>query len=153
MKALSLWQPWACGIAVGTKTYETRSWPTKYRGELAIHAARRPMDALAQQLASTESALGRLPVAKLYGRQSCPLGAIVAVVDVEDCIPTELAYLDVSPIERIWGDYSEGRYAWKFGRIRALRQPIGCTGRQGLFDLPESIERAVRAAIEPKAAS
>jgi hypothetical protein len=39
MKALTLWQPWATLIANGTKTIETRSWSTSYRGPLAIHAA------------------------------------------------------------------------------------------------------------------
>lgn len=39
MKALTIWQPWASLIARGVKQYETRSWPTKYRGPIAIHAA------------------------------------------------------------------------------------------------------------------
>lgn len=39
MKALTIWQPWASLIACGAKQYETRSWPTKYRGPIAIHAA------------------------------------------------------------------------------------------------------------------
>lgn len=39
MKALTLWQPWASLVALGVKTIETRSWSTKYRGPLAIHAA------------------------------------------------------------------------------------------------------------------
>lgn len=43
MKAISLWQPWASLVALGVKTIETRSWSTKYRGPLTIHAAaRRP---------------------------------------------------------------------------------------------------------------
>ncbi len=39
MKAIVLWQPWASLVALGVKTIETRSWSTKYRGPLAIHAA------------------------------------------------------------------------------------------------------------------
>ena len=41
MKAISLWQPWATLIAVGAKRLETRSWESRYQGELAIHAAKR----------------------------------------------------------------------------------------------------------------
>lgn len=41
MRALTLWQPWASLIALGAKTIETRSWSTKYRGPIAIHAAAR----------------------------------------------------------------------------------------------------------------
>lgn len=39
MKALTIWQPWASLLACGAKRYETRSWATKYRGPIAIHAA------------------------------------------------------------------------------------------------------------------
>lgn len=39
MKAITIWQPWASLISCGIKKYETRSWPTKYRGPIAIHAA------------------------------------------------------------------------------------------------------------------
>ena len=35
MKAISLWQPWASAVALGSKRVETRSWSTSYRGPLA----------------------------------------------------------------------------------------------------------------------
>ena len=44
VKAITIWQPWASLVAVGAKTMETRSWPTKYRGPIAIHAAQRPFN-------------------------------------------------------------------------------------------------------------
>jgi len=40
MKALTLTQPWASLMALQSKTIETRSWYTAYRGELVIHAAK-----------------------------------------------------------------------------------------------------------------
>src|SRR3546814_21127441 len=60
VKAISLWQPWASAIALGHKSIETRHWPTKYRGELAIHAAKRfgPDE---REFASIHRAPGRLP--------------------------------------------------------------------------------------------
>ena len=36
MKALSVRQPWADLIAAGRKTIETRTWATRYRGDLLI---------------------------------------------------------------------------------------------------------------------
>ena len=36
MKALSVRQPWAALIAAGRKTIETRTWTTRYRGDLLI---------------------------------------------------------------------------------------------------------------------
>lgn len=42
MKCLSVRQPWANIIAAGTKTIETRSWWTKYRGPLLIASCKKP---------------------------------------------------------------------------------------------------------------
>jgi hypothetical protein len=38
MKAITILQPWASLIACNAKQIEIRSWATKYRGEIAIHA-------------------------------------------------------------------------------------------------------------------
>lgn len=43
MKAITIWQPYAQAIVLGLKKFETRSWPTKYRGKLAIHASLKPL--------------------------------------------------------------------------------------------------------------
>ncbi len=39
MKALSIRQPWAWAIVHGGKDIENRSWHTKFRGRLLVHAA------------------------------------------------------------------------------------------------------------------
>lgn len=41
MRALSIRQPWAWLIVNGHKDIENRSWETKYRGRIAIHAGKR----------------------------------------------------------------------------------------------------------------
>lgn len=40
MKALSIRQPWAWLIVNGYKDIENRSWPTRFRGPVLIHAAK-----------------------------------------------------------------------------------------------------------------
>lgn len=40
MKALSIRQPWAWLIVNGFKDIENRSWDTKYRGLVLIHASK-----------------------------------------------------------------------------------------------------------------
>lgn len=40
MKAITIRQPWASLIALGEKKIETRSWQTKYRGPILIHAGK-----------------------------------------------------------------------------------------------------------------
>ena len=41
MKALSIMQPWAWLIVAGHKDIENRSWPTRYRGPVLIHAGKK----------------------------------------------------------------------------------------------------------------
>lgn len=131
MKAISLWQPWASAIAVGSKRIETRHWTTRYRGLLAIHAAKRwgPDE---REFAAVEFTLGRLP-------ERIPLGAIVAVARLIDVQPTEELKLSVSAVERLYGNYGPGRFGWVLDDIRALPEPIPFKGAQGFFDVPDAM--------------
>lgn len=140
MRAISLWQPWASAIPLGHKSIETRHWSTTYRGELAIHAAKRfgPDE---REFASVERAFGRLP-ARL------PLGAIVAVADLVDVRSTDELKLSVGAIERIYGDYAPGRYGWVLRNVRPLREPVGCIGRQSFWTLPRDVAELVRSNID-----
>ena len=99
MKAISLWQPWASLVATGAKTYETRSWPTKYRGPLVICAAKGGLSQgdLINYLNMTEFQKGLAPlVGKPLGERNwsvriehMPFGAAVAMVDLIDCVKTD----------------------------------------------------------------
>lgn len=40
MKIITIKQPFASLIAAGLKEYEFRTWKTKYRGEILIHAGK-----------------------------------------------------------------------------------------------------------------
>ena len=40
MKVITIKQPWATLIAEGYKEYEFRTWRTKYRGDILIHAGK-----------------------------------------------------------------------------------------------------------------
>ena len=71
MKAISVRQPFATRLVRGTKPYEYRSWPTKFRGPVLIHASRTPF-------------AGEVPIAK--HERKLPLGAIVGAVTIIDCI-------------------------------------------------------------------
>lgn len=87
MKALSLWQPWATLMAERYKRIETRSWPTKYRGELAIHAAKKiAPEGVALWRVEQES--GAIP--GFLGRfDELPKGRLLCVVELIDCVPTD----------------------------------------------------------------
>jgi len=131
MRALSLRQPWATAIALGIKRVETRHWQTAYTGPLAIHAAKRwgPDEC---EFAIAEHALGRLP-------KRIPLGAIVATATLLGCRRTEDVEHQVGAIERIYGNYTAGRFAWFLSDIVALDEPIPFKGAQGFFNVPDEL--------------
>lgn len=89
MKVLTLHQPWASLVACGVKTIETRSWSTRYRGPLAIHAAAWAWDAtdgnrhLVQALFDPE----RPGVYRNPATPPVPRGAIVATCTLVDVVP------------------------------------------------------------------
>lgn len=73
MKVLTIKQPFATLIAEGYKTYEFRTWKTKYRGDILIHAGK-GIDKVAM---------------KRYKHLNLeyPSGKIIAKATITDCIP------------------------------------------------------------------
>lgn len=133
MKILTLWQPWATLIALGVKTHETRSWSTPYRGPLAIHAAKRPMDKMGKDL-----------VRELVGGRhiySMTYGAIVATAELVAVLPSEEAA--PGSIDRRCGDFTPGRFAWRLEDVRQCF--VACKGSQGLRDVPEMAASLMKA--------
>lgn len=134
--AISLWQPWASGVALGLKANETRHWFTRHRGEIAIHAAKRWE---ADQRDFAENAR------RAYGLPwQLPFGAIVAVANIADIKRTEQLLPTLSEKEADWGDYGPGRYAWQLTNVRPLAKPVPCKGRQAIWMLDEAVTAAVR---------
>lgn len=173
MKALSLWQPWASAIACGAKLVETRSWYTKYRGPLAIHAASRLVKGEMTMFQCSWSWCAALePMGFRMGdgkswENELPFGAIVAVCDVVEVRKTESFRLGeietpkchgassstvVTWTERMLGDFSLGRYGWELSQIRSLPEPVPCRGKQGLFDLDADTAETIRAMLAEAAA-
>lgn len=147
MKALTLTQPWATLVALGAKTFETRSWSTAYRGPLAIHAAkgfsgiggkRGFLEICAHEPFARVLEEARLAPADL------PLGAVVATAKLTQSAPTRSVQEYLRGAERFdelaFGDYSDGRYAFELVYIRALPTPVTATGALGLWDLPDSAD-------------
>ena len=72
MKVITIKQPWATLIAKGYKEYEFRTWKTKYRGEILIHAGK----------GTDKEAMTRFEDLKL----EYPEGCIIAKAKITDCI-------------------------------------------------------------------
>ena len=86
--ALTIKQPWASLIIHGGKDIENRSWPTRFRGSVLIHASKKRDDdellsfkALKQQRGFKADWKGK-PL--LWG--DVPCGGIIGVVDIVDCV-------------------------------------------------------------------
>lgn len=176
MKAITLTQPYATLIALGAKRIETRPWQTSYCGPLAIHAGKGYGDLdswkAVRDLCGTRPFFEALmPIVPDFNQycdrdlifERLPLGAIVAVCEVVDCVSTGL-YSSVQHGAEIWqvppgnmsresrfGDYSPGRFAWLLTNIRALPEPIPAKGALGLWELNTATEAAVMGQLQPAA--
>jgi hypothetical protein len=142
MKCLSLWQPWAALMMLNKKRNETRPWYTKYRGPLAIHAAKMWNAELEEICYQDEfkAALscGNTVMFKNSLKQTLVFGAIVGIVDVKNCIRITAENAPAG-VERLFGDYTPGRYAIVTENARRLREPIPYRGMQGMFEVPDDI--------------
>jgi hypothetical protein len=139
VKALSLWQPHAQAIALGLKTFETRHWSTRYRGPLAIHAARRAWTENEHEwdISARHKLKRRMEDCGRFGME---YGAVVCVVDLKDCVPTSMLRGHIDPDTEFWGDFSDGddgkgRYAFQLTRLCVLDEPVYVRGAQGLFEV------------------
>jgi hypothetical protein len=81
MKAITIHQPWATLIALGEKRFETRSWSTKYRDSIAIHAAKK-VDKEICLLEPFRSVLAKHE----YTADNLPTGVVVATAKLEECL-------------------------------------------------------------------
>jgi activating signal cointegrator 1 len=132
MKALTLWQPWASLMAAGHKKVETRTWATKYRGLVAIHAALKKPSFLGWSCESNEflEQLRQLGI----DQSALPVGCVLCIAKLVAISETSEVYDDLSGRERIFGNYEEGRYAWFFEDVKAFPAPVPAKGNRMLWN-------------------
>lgn len=138
MKAITLWQPWAQFMALGFKTFETRGSRVHYRGDICIHAGlyQPPLSA---PLRKRMRELGMDPDGKY------PRGAVLAVVNLYDCEPTEIVRDEAETFgELLLGNYQPKRFAYLTNNRRLLAEPVPCRGKQAVtWDLPLDVATSV----------
>lgn len=159
IKALSLWQPWASLMAVGAKKIETRSWPTGYRGLVAIHAAKKWDSELAdicfrkpfiEVLSATQEWQERAKAIPFGGPEGLPRGCFIAVGRLSKCISTS-QYPGLIPPqtsnEYHFGNYAARRFMWVFDEIWKLSSPVYSRGYQQLWMPEEDIKDVIFAML------
>lgn len=128
MKALTICQPFAHLIALGTKRVENRTWPTHYRGPLLIHAGRSRDWLVLENDGRTDSEYG------IYLHEMA-FGAVVATCRLDDCVRiTDAGAWRRHP----WlheHTHASGPWCWILANVKRLEQPVPALGKQGLFDI------------------
>lgn len=130
VKALTISQPFASLIASGEKWVENRSWETKHRGPLVIHAGKGT-----QYLTKAELA-------------EYPHGGVVAYAELVACVELAPVKLHaaaafhtlrasgINPVELLKHDHTEGPWCWVLKDVQPV-EFVPCVGKQGLWEYAE----------------
>lgn len=125
MKVITIKQPWATLIAEGYKEYEFRTWKTKYRGDILIHAGK----------GIDKKAMDRFKHLNL----EYPVSQIIAKATITDCIYVDEKFAQkcVKKDPIIYkglinkGDWDG--YGFKIENIEKI-SPIEVNGKLNLWD-------------------
>lgn len=136
MKAVTVHNPWAWAIIHGGKDVENRSWFTRHRGPLLIHAGKTWSTAGASSF-MVKNAFERAGAVLHY-----PLfeagGVALGVVDLVDCIE------DAEPP---WA--MPGHWHWVLANPRPLIEPLPMRGAQQLWEVPAATPIRVAGLPDP----
>lgn len=125
MKVITVKQPFATLIAEGLKEYEFRTWKTKHRGDILIHAGK----------GIDKKAMKRYEHLNL----DYPSGCIIAKVTITDCIfiddNMKKVLKDKNPLVYygIINDDNWKGYGFKLENVEKVK-PIPINGKLSLWD-------------------
>ena len=122
VKVLSVRQPWATAIVLGWKGIENRSWSTRYRGRLYIHAAATRTSRA--EYTEAEEFIANACGVRLVGSSSVPpnyFGAVIGHVDVVDVVKDS------------GSSWFTGPFGWVLHNAKDC-EPIPMKGRLGIFE-------------------
>ncbi len=123
IKALSIRQPFADKIIFHGKDIENRTWRTKFRGTVAIHAGMKFDEFV--DLSDKE-------------KKKAVRGAIIGIVDVVDCV------------DKHKSKWFNGPIGFVLKNPRPLKKPIPCKGKLGFWKVPAKIEKEIRRQLKGK---
>ncbi|MGS4345124.1 ASCH domain-containing protein [Myroides odoratus] len=119
-KALSVKQPWAELICLGVKDIENRTWRTRYRGRVYIHASMYPDK---NAIISKEREQATDHIEEFQFEKS----AIIGEVTIIDCVQNH---------KSIWADKGPDIYHWVLKDAVFYEKPIlNVKGKLGLWDI------------------
>lgn len=127
MKTLTIKEPWCTLIINGYKQYEFRSWKTKYRGKILLHAG----------MTLEKDNASRFKEYNLnYSK-----GLIIGEADLTDCIEVtdefENTLFKENPLVYAKSKHKR-KYAWKLENVKKYDKPISIKGKLSLWECKES---------------
>lgn len=159
-QAISMTQPWAMLAVLGEKQYETRgrTWRKSHPREVYIHASKGFPKAVREfcrkaGLPDTLAELRRThPFSTALARhgwggdEDLPQGVILGRVRVVRSCRVEEVGDVISPTERAFGNYSDGRVAIELAAPVLFRSWVRCDGALGLWKVPDVVLQTMRRA-------
>lgn len=124
MKVLTIKQPWATLIMQGYKRFEFRSWQTKYRGDLLIHAGK----------GIDKEAIKRL---EKYLPKELLTGKILEKVTLVDCIKMSPEFKErlLKENKDIYAKSSfQENYGWQMDNVQVFKEPIETKDHLSLWE-------------------
>ena len=130
MKALSIRHPWVEAILAGDKTIEIRSWATRHRGELLLHASR-------TWTKREKEAVEQLRALGLDAGRPAPerTGAILGKARLVDC----RLMTDADWPQALLEPRSGRLWAWELAAAEPLPAPVPLAGERTLFEVDDAL--------------
>jgi len=126
MKAISIRQPWAELILQRRKTIELRTWETKIRGRIAIHAGKKVEQAACDHHGLDPAILAR--------------GALVGYVDIAEMIHfDEETWEELRDNHLALDGFSGDLVGWRLANPERLPEPVPMRGRRQFFNIPDDL--------------
>lgn len=140
MRVISLHQPFATLLVLGEKIFETRHWATLFRGNLAIHAAKTTQY---KTICDTQPFQSVLSKNGYHSFSLLPRGGVIGKVNLLNCLKTSDTEvrdkLKELANEKFFGNFANGRFAWKTAGQVKFDKMIECVGRQGFFNVDDEL--------------
>jgi len=143
MKAITIKQPWASLIVEGIKDIENRTWATKFRGRVLIHASAKPVVGLPCE-ALTDEQYARVFTAKKLNSLIGENGAIIGSVEIVDCVINHPSiWAEKTPDYIMKGDEEWNGipiYNWVLANPVKYAKPIPAKGKLSFWEFPMPME-------------
>jgi len=139
MKTITIKQPYAYLICSGLKDIENRTWPTKFRGRVLIHASAKPVKLNPLYVQWRKLSYGQR---MLVESNLLPNSAIIGSVEIVDCV------INHSSIwaEKSYQHFAEEQkkpiseqiiYNWVLANPILFDNPIPAKGKLSFWDFPD----------------